>query len=517
KSEEDPSRLNQNVEVWRADPAWFTDGFEHIARMSITDRPTLLSNQPVAYGTVAGKLGSANLDPGEWVGDFVKAIVEGHTNEISFGDDFSTDLPGVRSGVYMVNAFSGNVWFGSTRMDAGRSQSALISQIDPNNEWTDALVVNLIIGGLDLVATIFAETDVLDQQVLNEIVKTLVIEVSKTVADYQAVHGEIDLQGAAEIAKTTGLGLAKALSAVAFSASENPEAITSLTGSIRHALGTVFGGLARLSSLLQAGERIGSLVAPTHYAVERAVVVVGDPFAPQIRTFAPASGRAGDRLQVHGDAFTNDFSNLEFAFVKLEATGNPPQIASRLVVTPVIPRSGVYHLQAPPAEDWIAAFGEGDHDVYLALRNMVTDGQTTTQSNPAPYHLFHYKAPPETTAVVPNPVRPGRVMSITGPDDFDPLSLPDFTILVDGSSIGTPFSVGIDRINVVLPLGLTIGPHTLQIGFRDPGTFGIVATSNSVNFTIPEPTPPEAVGNSRTLNVSRRDWSNTADGQLSLY
>src|SRR5690606_1615288 len=79
KSEEDPSRLNQNVEVWRADPAWFTDGFEHIARMSITDRPTLLSNQPVAYGTVAGKLGSANLDPGAWVGDFVKAVIDGHT------------------------------------------------------------------------------------------------------------------------------------------------------------------------------------------------------------------------------------------------------------------------------------------------------------------------------------------------------------------------------------------------------------------------------------------------------
>src|SRR5690606_5826345 len=65
--------------------------------------------------------------------------------------------------------------------------------------------------------------------------------------------------------------------------------------------------------------------------------------------------------------------------------------------------------------------------------------------------------------------------------------------------------------------GLTLGPHTLQIGFRDPGTFGSVATSNSVNFTIPEPTPPEAVGNSRTLNVSRRDWSDSADGQLSLY
>src|SRR5690606_12458391 len=32
-----------------------------------------------------------------------------------------------------------------------------------------------------------------------------------------------------------------------------------------------------------------------------------------------------------------------------------------------------------------------------------------------------------------------------------------------------------------------------------------------------EPTPPEAVGNSRTLNVSRRDWSDSADGQLSLY
>src|SRR5690606_24334142 len=48
-------------------------------------------------------------------------------------------------------------------------------------------------------------------------------------------------------------------------------------------------------------------------------------------------------------------------------------------------------------------------------------------------------------------------------------------------------------------------------------TFGMAATSNSVDFTVLEPTPPEATGNSRTLNVSRRDWSNTADCQLSLY
>src|SRR5690606_38317395 len=100
-----------------------------------------------------------------------------------------------------------------------------------------------------------------------------------------------------------------------------------------------------------------------------------DPFAPQIRTFAPASGRAGDRLQFYGETFTNNVSNLEFAFVKFEATGTPPQIAARLVSTPVIASSGVYHVRVPPAEEWVATFGEGDHDVYLAVRNTVTNGE----------------------------------------------------------------------------------------------------------------------------------------------
>ena len=54
-------------------------------------------------------------------------------------------MPAYRPGVYVLNAFSGNVWFGSTRVDPGRTQRPLISQIDPNYQWALACGANLLI------------------------------------------------------------------------------------------------------------------------------------------------------------------------------------------------------------------------------------------------------------------------------------------------------------------------------------------------------------------------------------
>src|SRR5690606_26057746 len=108
------------------------------------------------------------------------------------------DLPRQRAGIYMVNAYSGNLWFGTNSIDPGRSQAFLISQIDPNHQWTDALVTNLIIGAVDLASCAAGDLKTVDHDAFNEIIKTLAADVTKTVTSYQATYGEIDRNGALE-------------------------------------------------------------------------------------------------------------------------------------------------------------------------------------------------------------------------------------------------------------------------------------------------------------------------------
>ena len=508
----DPTRLNQHIELWRVNPSWFSDGFDHINRLSISDRPTQLDVLPYATGFVGAELGSENLDPGKWIGKVANWAIEG------VSDTASTDalfiLPRDRPAIYMVNSFSGNVWFGSATIDPARSQSALLSQIDPNGQWTSAYVANLLIASIDLASVVLPDIKILDRKDLGEVVKTVGVDVAKTVITYQAAYGSIDKDGAIQIGKTAAIGLAKAAVGKLAEKAENIT-VTGFFGALAKTAGEIFNVAGKLSSGLQAIERGTALVAPTHYAVERTILVIGDPFAPQIRSFQPTYGRAGDSLLVYGENLPFTPTNLQFSFVTFEATGSPPPLSARLDVPIAETNGGVYRVKLPTAAQWEAAFGPGDHDVFLSIRNTVTGGETTTQANPFPNYQFTYRAPPQITAVIPSPARSGDIVEITGPR-FDPLTLRDLALEVDGQSAGYAFSATSTRIFARLPGGLADGSHTLRVVFRDPNNFSVIGASNTVNFSVLDPHPAPTPSNSRSLTITRRDWSNTPDEDLSV-
>ena len=508
-----PTRLHQNLELWRVNPAWFTDGFDHINRLAITDRPWQLDSLPYASGFVNAELGSANLDPGEWIGKGVAFLLDGVTDTPSTDNQFF--LHRDRPGIYMLNAFSGNIWFGTNALDPGRSQSFLISQIDPNGQWGAALVTNLLIGAVDVASIFLPELPLLGRKELGDIAKSVAVELTKSISAYQSAYGELDRDATIQLAKTAAVAVAKAASGVVAGAAADNKRDGFIGGGLR-LIGQLFDAAGKVSSGLQAVERGASLVTPTHYAVERTIVTVGDPFGPQILAFQPSAARSGESLVVTGENLPFSTTGLEFSFVTFEATGSPPPISARLVAPIAQSNGGIYRIQIPSAAQWQAAFGPGDHNVFLALRNTVSGGETTTQANPFPNYQFTYRAPPQITAITPSPARSGDTIEIAGPA-LDPHVLQNTYVEIDGSSAGYVFSSTPGRVYTILPGGLSVGAHSLRLIFRDASTFAIVGGSNTLPFTIHDPYPAPTQSNTRSLLITRRDLSNTPDGDLSIH
>jgi hypothetical protein len=504
-----PTRLHQNLEIWRVNPAWFADGFEKVNRMGITDIPTVLDMEAFASGFVSAKLGSSNLSPADLLAKQVSKFIIGKPSDNQFV------LPRDRSGVYVVNAFSGNIWFGTEFMDPGRSQAFLRAQIDPNGQWVHALTTNIVITAIDLGSVILPEIKILGSKHLGDIAKSVATKVAKAITTYKATYGELNRDALVQITSAAVEGVVKASVGVISEAAGE----TTLIGTAGNSIGKVVNKvnkIGKVSSALQALERGASLITPTHYAVERAVIVIGDPFVPQIRAFQPDRGAAGAELVVYGENLPVNFSSLQFSFVKFEATGNPPPIAGRLNATIISGSSGVYRVRVPSADAWTAAFGPGHHQVFLSVRNNLTGGEATTLANPAPNYVFNYRAPPLIDSITPQPARAGDVVRISGPD-FDPSSLNDFWIEINGVSSSRPHSASMDRIFFALPTDLTPGSHTLRVVFRDASNFSLVAASNALSFQVHAPFPPPSQENTRSLYPNVRNLSNLSDGNLSLY
>ncbi len=512
----DPTRLHQNLDLWRVSPDSFPAGFIDVEGMNITDQLTLLDNAPYGSGFVPDELGSSNLDPNKWISKGMGYLLDGATGTAATDGQFA--MPSYRPGVYVLNAFSGNVWFGSNRIDPGRTQRPLISQTDPNYQWALACGANFLIAGVDVASVILPDIKFLSRKDLGKVVKSVGKDVTKIVLEYLSSSGDLDLDAAVAIGKTTAKAILKGVTGALASdgADLKGESLNGFLGSAAKILGTVFKGMSKLSAVLQALERGASLIIPTHYAVERAIVVIGDPFVARIRSFTPASGRAGEVLTVFGEDLPSSASGFRINFAKFASTGSPPTINARLPATIVSTNGGNWVIRMPNASDWDLIFGPGHHDVFLTLEKIATGNETSTRENRSPNSLFSYRAPPQITAVTPNPVRPGGIIGLVGPD-IDPIADTQTDIEIDGAGASPNFSNTSGRMFVKLEANIAPGPHTIRIVFRNSATYAIVGASNVLPFTVVDPYPPPVGSQIRGLRVNRLDFSNIRDGDLSLY
>ena len=511
-SSSNPTHLHQNLELWRVDARAFTDGFNDINTLSITDDIPLLDAEPYAFGFVEADLGSGNLDGGEWIGKGVKWILEGITERPSTDAQFF--LPRHRAGVYVLNAYSGNMYFGARRVDAEHSQALLLREIDVNNQWTAAMAANVMVTAVDVAALFLPEIKFVVRKQFGEIVKSISVEVTKTVTGYIAAYGSLDEDAGQQILMTAAIAIVKAVSGSLATAATEAEWDRWFTGTL-NILGTIFDVSGKVSGALQAVERGMSVITPTHYAVERTMVVIGDPFAPRITSFVPRSGRGGDFITLSGETLPFDASGYTVNFLTFEPTGSPPDVEKRLPATIVSTNLGSWVIRVPNAAQWNTVFGPGSHQVFIGIRNTASEGETSTAENPAPNQQFNYRALPQLTAAVPATVPAGSVLIVEGAG-FDFLVDRSATVEIDGNPAGSPLAVTPARLYVQLSNLLINGPHTVSLSYRD-STFQPAGTTNVLNFTVATPYPPFNNNVPRRLRVNTRAFNNVRDGNLSLY
>jgi len=514
-SDTTPTRLHQNVEIWRVDPSWFSDGFAHIDRMGFSDRPPLLNPAPYGTGFVSAKLGSANLDVPDLLGKWVPSLIVGDFFKVE--GDVKFPLPRSAPGVYIINSYSGNYWYGLPNIDPAASQEALISLMDVNHQWRDAAITNVMIEAVDLVSAVLPDFKVLNSKELAKVVKSVSTKVAKTTSAYIAANGRLDLKGAGQITLAAVGGVFKAsvgllAERLAERAWEGP--VKLYFGAMFKTLKEQFSALSKLSSALQSIERGASLLTPTHFAVERAVVTVGDPFAPSITAFHPPSGRAGDYITITGQFLPFSTAGYEVNFITFAGTGAPPPINARLRGTLLSANAGVWTVAVPNAAQWEATFGPGNHDVFLGIKSTATGGESVTSGNPAPNYQWRYKAPPVLTGVSPDPARTGGILTVEG-TNLDTNGDRGIYVEIDGSGYGSEYTVTDARVLLRLS-NLTQGAHTLRLFYRS-SSGQIAGASNVLNFTVSDPYPPIAGNAPRRLEVSLRSMNNVPDGQLSLY
>lgn len=513
-SDTHPTRLTQNVEIWRVNPSWFTDGFDHIERMNFSDLPTLLDAVPRGTGYVSAKLGSANLDVTEWIGKTVSSMIFGDLFKVDGDAKFS--LPRATPGVYIVNSYSGNYWYGLANIDPLASQSGLLSQIDVNHQWRDAVITNLMIQGVDFASVILPDFKVIGSDELGKIIKSVSTKVAKTITAYVAANGSMDLYGAAQVSRAAFTGIFKACVSILVGEAAGASwtgPVESFVGASLKILKAQLSALSKLSNFLQGVERGASLNLPTHFAVERAVVTVGDPFAPAITSFHPPSGRAGDYITISGEFLPSSAAGYEVNFITFAGTGAPPPINARLPATVVSAALGTWMIKAPNAALWQTAFGSGDHFVFLGIKNTVTGGESVTSANPGPNYQWRYRAPPQLTGVSPNPARSSGMLTVEGV--FDAAEDRDIYAEIDGQDSGSSLTVSSSRVHFRV-YALSQGVHSLRLVYRDSG-YQFAGASNAVNFTVNDPFPPIVADAPRKLYVTLRNMSNVPDGELTLY
>ncbi len=511
------------VKLYELDPAPFTNGLTEVSALVHSDTPLKRSANPLDTASVSASLISKNLD--------LLDVAAGYVTDAFFGRSLlaearpgfvGTDevvIPALRPGVYVAEAYSGNVYFGTELFrDSPPSQSALITQLDARATWGVSLGGNVVVAAVDLIGVMGGFAEVFKKSrsavtgaknegelstlfqivdgVAQDVVKGLTIhgnQLPSTDTFYDFVKG-----AASSILKNL---TAKALEDPGFLGEEYGEKCLKLLGKMLDVLG-------KASSVLQAVERSSGLLANSVLAIERTVVVVGDPFGPKIVSFFPQTGRGGEILTIQGANFSSDTNELNISLRQFASTADPSAFTARLDLEILAATPTSIAVRVPT--NGPATFSNGR--AFVVVERKSTNLVTSSASLNPPFREFRFGGLPLLTSVFPNPVRPGGILELRG-SGFDGETAREHQILIDGQPQTSGWVADDTRMAIVMPPTIANGAHQIAIRLR---TF----TTPAIQFLVQRPQNDPGSGNptgqSLTITITQPDFSNVADGKISV-
>lgn len=509
ESADNGNRLDWFVEVYELDPDQFSFGRQSVLTVNEYETLDRTYLDPVGTAVVNAELLTKPLDIVDLAAGWV-------TKQLFTSYEEAEAINQVRvlkdqPAVYVTQAYSGNPWYGTAFFfPQNVSQSDLLDRLHANPQWGTALAANIFISVVDM-ASAFVEVDafVEDPKLKAKIMHSIITDVSKAISI--RTPGGLDESGVMDVVKTSASAALKALIAAgAEGLGEIAEegALQSLrkwTGRVGRFFAKTFDIAGKVSSGLQSLERASGYTSPYALAMERSIIVVGNPFEPVILSFHAQRGRAGDTVVVQGYNFPDTIGEVQVSFCSFASTANPDVPTAKLpvVVQSITPTSLAFTVPA----NFASVFP--NLQAHIGIEIVGSDVLTSTIPLPAPYHLYYFVPPPQLFSVSPNPVAPGGVLTLTGTNFFLGAA-EDHRVLFDG---GTQVSASVaseTSLMVTVPVSLAEGPHTVAVRLRDQ-------TTVAMPFVVQRPAS-DAAGfqNGLGITVTRLDNSTGADGQISL-
>ncbi|MGB1129764.1 MAG: IPT/TIG domain-containing protein, partial [Haloferula sp.] len=480
----------------------FPGGIADIGALDLNDPATAPEpfGSPLEHGYVRATLETAKLDYfGKAIG-FVTdtlyglAVDSGPSNQT---DRFVVDRR--PPGIYMITATSGNFWYGTDWLfPGGNNQEDSIAKSSPAYQWELSAGSNAFIAAADALS-VFVSV----KEIGNNYTQAVVFSIAKTVSAYRDAGTPLTRAALLEIAKGLVTDLTKAH--VATKADDLPGKIGALNLQAGRAAKTAVKQidiLGKISSGLQALERGATLFSPGTLAMERAILVVGDPFAPIIAGISPQRAREGEQIVITGSAFGTTPPTVSFCeFPSSIPPGEEPTpTGSPLAATVVSTLDTRLVIEVPSG--FLTRFPGGSARICIEKSaDSKTDSYALGDEG-----IFHFIDKPVVTAIDPSPEADGGVVTITG-QNFIGLH-PE--VKVDGNPVGASV-ISDTQLLVNLPPLSTAGSHNLTVAFGDD-------VSAPFNFTVTRPVhvvdPTLQTG--ANLFVNQLSMTNAADDFLSV-
>lgn len=496
------------VEVYQLDPAQFPGGFHSVGALSFSNRPAKLSTSALDRGIVSAKLFGSNLDIlSQAAGAVVSKLFARSVDELgSFTAANEIPVPALRPGIYVSEAYSGNIFWGTELfLNSPPSQSQLITDLGGRDNWTISLSGNILAATIDMVSTVVNVRTFLgsDNQSENlKLVKNVATQIRKDLALYQ--NQPLPKDYVYDLVKSKAKSVLKSLAEKAL-ANGAELGIEEYGTKVLKTVGKSFDVLAKAGSFLQAVERSTGIVANSVLGVERSITIVGNPFAPTMTSFFPQSGRGGEVLTIQGTHFNMDTNFLRVGFCQFANTEDPTNITDRLDLEIISVTAGSIAARVPtngvskfPNLKALVFIESGTNRLFI----------TSARLNP-PFREFRFTGFPTISTVYPNPVRPGGLLEIRG-TGFENFTARDTRILIDGEEQALGNAANDTRITVRVPPGISTGSHTLALMLRDFTTPGIP-------FQVQPPAYATTPGQGFVISVTKNDFSNDPeDGKISV-
>lgn len=515
--------LDWFVKVYELDSTQFANGLVSVDALAPNDILAKVSQDPIATASVSADLLSKNLDVIDLLAGLAINALFGATVDELAKTPSEVDLRASRPGIYVVEAYNGNLNNGTDLLPAP-SQSQLITDLGGRTTWAVSLGANITIAVVDLIGAAGGFIDVFKKarsratgasnEGETEVLLKIFDGVAQDVTKGLAIHGNqpLTLDTFYDYVKNGVSSTVKNLLALALEKSDSPTLANRWATKAQKVIKGAFKFIdlaAKISSGLQAAERVSGLLAPSVLAVERSVVVVGNPFGPRITSFFPLQGRGGETLKIQGANFGSDTNDLKVSFRTFAGTDDPTRptkqvdlqilTASPNSIAVLVPTNGT--TEFPNLYAYVV--------VERGSSNLIGSSAVL---NP-PFREFRFLPPPTLTSVFPDPVHAGGVLELRGLG-FDNETAREYGVLIDGTSqgIGRTADVGGNRMGFVVPSTLSTGLHNITIRFRGN-------TNGSIPFEVAQPAYaiPSGQFPGLSITVEKADFSdNTNDHKISV-